>query len=254
MLAWLNGSDNPPPASVEKAYIEVLKEADWPNPYLSSASATATTVTGPSGVKMTGPYDYVAAGLLADGRCRNMAARTDSSLRHPAGPSVPLVGSLQKDAAREATAPDSVDWNYHAGSLGFKDLSHVEEAMKADLRSASRDIEDYERKAQAMAYDSERAMFEAYSRNKYESTGIIQWMLNNAWPSLIWHLVRLLLAAGRRIFWSEESLRAAARAVFLRRPQRGGGEQPLRGRRRAYGDGGNLRSGFAQSISRSKAR
>ena len=32
MLAWLNGSDNPPPASVEKAYIEVLKEADWSDP------------------------------------------------------------------------------------------------------------------------------------------------------------------------------------------------------------------------------
>jgi exo-1,4-beta-D-glucosaminidase len=31
-------------------------------------------------------------------------------------------------------------------------------------------------------------MFEAYSRNKYTSTGVIQWMLNNAWPSTIWHL------------------------------------------------------------------
>jgi exo-1,4-beta-D-glucosaminidase len=49
-------------------------------------------------------------------------------------------------------------------------------------------LDDYERKSQAMAYDAERAMFEAYSRNKYGSTGVIQWMLNNAWPSLIWHL------------------------------------------------------------------
>ena len=31
-------------------------------------------------------------------------------------------------------------------------------------------------------------MFEAYSRNKYTTTGVIQWMMNNAWPSLIWHL------------------------------------------------------------------
>jgi exo-1,4-beta-D-glucosaminidase len=31
-------------------------------------------------------------------------------------------------------------------------------------------------------------MFEAYGRNKYTATGVIQWMLNNAWPSLIWHL------------------------------------------------------------------
>src|SRR5438876_9825924 len=39
-----------------------------------------------------------------------------------------------------------------------------------------------------MAYDGQRAMFEAYARNKYTATGVIQWMLNNAWPSLIWHL------------------------------------------------------------------
>ena len=49
-------------------------------------------------------------------------------------------------------------------------------------------LDDYERKAQATMYDGERAMFEAYSRNKYTSTGVIQWMLDNAWPSLIWHL------------------------------------------------------------------
>ena len=39
-----------------------------------------------------------------------------------------------------------------------------------------------------MAYENERAMFEAFSRNKYRSTGVIQWMLNNAWPSLHWNL------------------------------------------------------------------
>lgn len=39
-----------------------------------------------------------------------------------------------------------------------------------------------------MAYDGERAMFEAYGRCKYQSTGVIQWMLNNGWPSMMWHL------------------------------------------------------------------
>ena len=47
-----------------------------------------------------------------------------------------------------------------------------------------------------MAYDGERAMFEAYRRNKYTSTGVIQWMLNNAWPSMIWHLYDYYLDAG----------------------------------------------------------
>ena len=56
----LNGSDNPPPADVEKAYLQIESETHWPNPILSSATQAPTTVTGPSGVKMTGPYDYVA--------------------------------------------------------------------------------------------------------------------------------------------------------------------------------------------------
>jgi exo-1,4-beta-D-glucosaminidase len=47
-----------------------------------------------------------------------------------------------------------------------------------------------------MAYDGERAMFEAYARNKYKSTGVVQWMLNNAWPSMIWHLYDYYLGAG----------------------------------------------------------
>jgi exo-1,4-beta-D-glucosaminidase len=83
--------------------------------------------------------------------------------------------------------PEDSFWNYHAGSEGFKDLSHFDGAMKS-IYGPPAGLDDYEIKSQAMAYDGERAMFEAYSRNKYTSTGVIQWMLNNAWPSLIWHL------------------------------------------------------------------
>ena len=64
LLVWLNGSDNPPPANVERAYLQIESETHWPNPVLSSATGTPTTVTGESGVKMTGPYDYVEPRLL----------------------------------------------------------------------------------------------------------------------------------------------------------------------------------------------
>ena len=29
---------------------------------------------------------------------------------------------------------------------------------------------------------------QAYTRNKYTSTGVVQWMLNNAYPEMIWYL------------------------------------------------------------------
>jgi exo-1,4-beta-D-glucosaminidase len=56
-----------------------------------------------------------------------------------------------------------------------------------------------------MEYDSERAMFEAYGKNKYVSTGVIQWMLNNAWPSMIWHLYDYYLDAGAGYFAAKKA-------------------------------------------------
>jgi len=49
-------------------------------------------------------------------------------------------------------------------------------------------------------------MFEAYGRNKYKSTGVVQWMLNNAWPSLIWHLYSYDLRPAGGYFGSKIAL------------------------------------------------
>jgi exo-1,4-beta-D-glucosaminidase len=186
LLVWLNGSDGPPPADVETAYINVLKETDWPNPYISSASQKPTSVTGKSGVKMTGPYDYVPPDYWLTDTSKFGGAYGFNTETGP-GPAIPLVSCLRKFIPPDHLWPQDSFWDYHAGSEGFKNLNHFEGAMKS-IYGAPSGLDDYETKAQAMAYDGERAMFEAYSRNKYTSTGIIQWMLNNAWPSTIWHL------------------------------------------------------------------
>ena len=49
-------------------------------------------------------------------------------------------------------------------------------------------FEDFVRKAHAVDYDGTRAMFEAFRARMPKSTGIVQWMLNSAWPSLYWQL------------------------------------------------------------------
>jgi len=186
LLVWLNGSDGPPPADVETAYINVLKETDWPNPYISSAAQKPTSVTGKSGVKMTGPYDYVPPDYWLTDTSKYGGAFGFNTETGP-GPAVPPVSCLRKFLPSDHLWPQDSFWDYHAGSEGFKNLNHFEGAMKS-IYGAPSGLDDYETKAQTMAYDGERAMFEAYSRNKYTSTGIIQWMLNNAWPSTIWHL------------------------------------------------------------------
>ena len=63
-------------------------------------------------------------------------------------------------------------------------------------------------KSQMQTYEGVRAMYEAYSRNKYQSTGVIQWMLNNAWPSMIWHLYDYYLRPGGGYFGAKRSMEA----------------------------------------------
>jgi exo-1,4-beta-D-glucosaminidase len=185
LFDWLNGSDGPPPENVEQTYIKILKDYDWPNPYQSSATQKPTTVSGQTGLKMTGPYEYVAPSYWLTDTSRGGAFgyNTETS----PGPAVPPVESLRRFIPKEHLWPIDDVWNFHAGGGAFKNLDVFNEALNARYGPAT-GVEDYAWKAQLQAYEGERAMFEAFGRNKYTSTGVIQWMLNNAWPSLIWHL------------------------------------------------------------------
>ena len=203
VFVWLYGSDGPPPAEVEKMYLAVLSDAQWPNPALSSASETPTTVTGKSGVKMTGPYEYVPPVYwLADTQAGGAYGyNTETS----PGPAIPTLESLQRFIPAEHLWPIDEVWNYHAGGERFTTVNVFTDGLTRRYGPAA-SLEDYERKAQAMAYDGERAMFEAYGRNKYTSTGVIQWMLNNAWPSLIWHLYDYYLVPGGGYFGTKKAM------------------------------------------------
>ena len=186
ILVWMNGSDEAPPPPIERAYVDELKGLDWPNPYLASASDRKVPFGEPSGLKMLGPYDYTPPDYWYEDTQRYGGAFGFSSEISP-GPAIPVRGSLRKMLPASDLVPGSTGWNYHAGGERFTQLTHFDQSMRA-IYGRPRGIDDYERKSQAMAYDAERAMFESYSRNKYTSTGVIQWMLNNAWPSVIWHL------------------------------------------------------------------
>jgi exo-1,4-beta-D-glucosaminidase len=97
------------------------------------------------------------------------------------------VQSLKKFIPADKLWPINDVWDYHAGGGKFMNMDIFNTAMNARY-GQPQTLDDYLRKAQAMAYDGERAMYEAYRRNKYTSTGVIQWMQDNAWPSTIWHL------------------------------------------------------------------
>ncbi|HYY93571.1 MAG TPA: hypothetical protein VE713_03565, partial [Pyrinomonadaceae bacterium] len=120
------------------------------------------------------------------------------------GPAVPPVESLRKMLPPEHLWPIDDVWSYHAGGGQFRTLKVFTAAMNARYGEA-KGLEDYAAKSQLMTYEGQRAMFEAYARNKYASTGVIQWMLNNAWPSLIWHLYDYYLRPGGGYFGTKKA-------------------------------------------------
>ena len=195
LVMWLNGSDGPPPPDVEQTYLDVEKRLRFPDPTVSSASGAATTVSGDSGVKMSGPYEYVAPSYWTEdslgstnkcklGQCGGAHGfNTETS----PGPAVPPIETIRAMLPKDHQWPIDDWWNFHAGGGEFKDIHVYTDALTSRYGKADT-LEDYTLKAQLMNYEGIRAMFEAYSRNKYTSTGVIQWMLNNAWPSMIWHL------------------------------------------------------------------
>jgi exo-1,4-beta-D-glucosaminidase len=214
LVMWLNGSDNPPPANVEQMYLDIEKELLWPNPVVSSATAKPAA-SGNSGVKMTGPYEYVAPSYwLTDsqqaqpphdcnaGGCGGAYGfNSETSM----GPAVPPIESIREMLPKEHQWPIDDFWNYHAGGGKFKDIHVFIEAQDARY-GRSNSLEEFTSKSQLMAYEGVRAMFEAYSRNKYESTGVVQWMLNNAWPSIIWHLYDFYLRPGGGYFGAKKAM------------------------------------------------
>jgi exo-1,4-beta-D-glucosaminidase len=202
VFVWLYGSDGPPPADIETMYLGILKDLGWPNPSVSSASETPTKVTGKSGVKMTGPYEYVPPVYwLTDKKAGGAYGyNTETS----PGPAIPTKESLAKFIPKEHLWPIDEYWNFHAGGERFTTIDVFRDALTKRY-GAPTSLDDFERKAQAMCYDNQRSMYEAYGRNKYVSTGVIQWMLNNAWPSLIWHLYDYYLVPAGGYFGTQKA-------------------------------------------------
>ena len=192
VIGFLIGSDHPPPPPIAKMYVDTLHAEDWTLPIIAVATGEATAETGPSGMKMTGPYAWVPPSYwYADKEGGAFGFNSETS----AGADIPrleditrMLSPLEQEAlwkypqVRQYHA--SADWSVFASIAPFTNAL-------AKRYGAPKSLADYVAKAQLDNYDNVRAQFEAYNAHRdaaNPSTGVIYWMLNNAWPSLHWHL------------------------------------------------------------------
>ncbi|GHT75395.1 beta-mannosidase [Bacteroidia bacterium] len=186
IMAWLVGSDMLPCPALEQKYLDILQQTD-DRPCVMSAGMYSSELTGSTGMKMYGPYEYVGPNYWYIDTLHGGAYgfNTETGI----GAQLPVKESIQKMFPADELWPINENWNAHCtvSKTAMNSLHTLTEVMNHKYGEA-KNLDDYLQKADVLNYDGTRAMFEAFRANRSQSTGVVQWMLNSAWPSLYWQL------------------------------------------------------------------
>lgn len=188
IVCWFVGSDKLPRPEQERMYRDMLAKIDN-RPILCSAKNLKSEISGYSGVKMVGPYEYVGPSYwYEDTRFGGAYGfNTETSI----GAQLPVKESMKRFIPKDRMWPVTSNeyYNFHctASTTAMNSLNVLAGAVERTF-GATDGIDNFLKKADLLNYNSTRAMFEAFRVNIPHTTGIVQWMLNSAWPSLYWQL------------------------------------------------------------------
>ncbi|MCK7483580.1 MAG: hypothetical protein M0C28_46055 [Candidatus Moduliflexus flocculans] len=127
IFVWAQASDMVPHPDLERRYIEIQKRIDPTRPTLVSTKDKTSEITGPSGVKMRGPYDYVPP-VYWYVDTENGGAFGFNTETGP-GPQVPPLESLRRMIPEDKLWPINDVWDFHCCRGLFKNLDRYNEAM-----------------------------------------------------------------------------------------------------------------------------
>jgi exo-1,4-beta-D-glucosaminidase len=178
VFTWLYGSDNFPPADVEKRYIKVLDDYDNTRPYESSATQDSSAIAGRTGVWM-GPYPTVYAYFPPSYWYTKLEFNTEAG---PGGEQLPPIETMKMMMPESDLWPISDSWEIRLHKAFYPIARKALDSRYGKPAS----VEEYCVKSQVFQNEAVKAMFEAYAGNKYRSSGIIYWMYNSAWPKMYW--------------------------------------------------------------------
>jgi len=186
LYAWLTGSDGYPNPNLEARYMEIYNRYEY-RPYVCSAKELESALGGKSGTKMEGPYEYVGPEYwnLDTQNGGAFGFNTETCV----GASIPQKESLRKMIPADSLWPLSSIWDFHCttSSSAMHSTEKMQEVVNGNYGGFD-SLDDFLMKAYAVDYNGVRAMFEAFRVNVPNTTGIVQWMLNSAWPSMYWQV------------------------------------------------------------------
>jgi exo-1,4-beta-D-glucosaminidase len=197
IFVWVLGSDKSPRLELERRYDALLREIDPTRPTLKSCGSVVSTISGPSAVKMNGPYDYVTPDYWYLDKTNGGAFGFNTETGP--GPQPPTLETLQRMIPAGDLWPIGPVWDFHCGRNEFGQMNRYLNAFTHRYGAAT-SVGEFAFKSQAANYEAMRAMYEAFAENLPHTTGIIQWMLNPSWPKLYWQLYDYYLVPGGAFF------------------------------------------------------
>jgi len=180
-MGYILGSDLPAPEHVEREYLDVIKETPIGVPVIGNSAARATRILGPTGM-IHGPYSYVPPVYWYEEGAKHFNTETGP------GTCIPLAESLRKMLPRKQRQVGSDAWNFHCGLQVFNHTRDTDKALRKRYGQDARNFQRYVDTSQVMGYELWRSMYEAWARNYPKATGVMGWMLNSCWPSMIWQM------------------------------------------------------------------
>ncbi|KAJ4298805.1 hypothetical protein N0V88_003840 [Collariella sp. IMI 366227] len=197
VLTYLIGSDYWPDERATSLYLSAFKSVDWQTPIIGSASKRGfSPQTGPSGMKMEGPYDWVPPNYWFD--TSDPSSRYGAALGFGSELSAG-VGTPELFSLRRFLSPSDLDDLWRTPDKALYHMSR--ETSKFTTREIYNtalwnrygkptSLKDYVLKAQVMDYEATRAQVDAYtalwSEEERPATGMVVYWLAKEVDVLEW--------------------------------------------------------------------
>lgn len=195
IFLWVYGSDKLPSPKFETHLNNYIRKYDNDRCILASCKSRwqendalqTSSISGSPGSKMLGPYDYVPPVYWYDNN--RLGSAYGFNTETGPGAQVPPIESLRKMLpADDVDKINEKAWQYHSGRNQFQTLDNFLTAYNQRYWK-SETADEFAFNVQMSNYEAMRAMFEAFEINRNSvATGLVQWMLNSAWPNTMWQL------------------------------------------------------------------
>ena len=172
---WFGRNEGVPQPILNEGLADLVNRLDGSRLYFGSSNRI--------NLQDSGPYDYRPPASYFTTHAKGFAVELGT-------PSFPTLEAFEIAVAAEDRWPINDVWAYHDWHQTGNGATAPFMAALARKFGEAGSLEDFERKAQMLNYESHRAIFEGMNAELWTKTsGRLLWMTQPAWPSTNWQIL-----------------------------------------------------------------